>query len=126
MLTQGLGHQLGVFHDLEGVHQAGGQALDPGGGQLLAGEVGDVAGDLGRQLVPLLDAGESRREDDRYLFLETLLSARQVFYLSYVGRSIRDNSQILPSVLVSELLDSIDRGFAEADPIPQNSLTSGE
>jgi exodeoxyribonuclease V gamma subunit len=45
------------------------------------------------------------RDDDRYLFLEALLSARDVFYLSYVGQSIRDNSAIPPSVLVSELLD---------------------
>jgi exodeoxyribonuclease V gamma subunit len=45
------------------------------------------------------------RDDDRYLFLEALLSARDVFYLSYVGRSIRDSSPIPPSVLVSELLD---------------------
>lgn len=45
------------------------------------------------------------RDDDRYLFLEALLSAREVFYLSYLGRSIRDNSALPPSVLVSELLD---------------------
>ena len=49
------------------------------------------------------------RDDDRYLFLEALLSARDVFYVSYVGRSIRDNSPLPPSVLVSELLD-----YAEA------------
>lgn len=54
-------------------------------------------------------AGDSsRREDDRYLFLETLLSARDRFYISYVGQSIRDNSKRLPSVVVSELLDFID------------------
>lgn len=53
----------------------------------------------------------SRRADDRYLFLEALLSARDVFYLSYVGRSIRDNSTIPPSVVVSELLDYISQGF---------------
>jgi exodeoxyribonuclease V gamma subunit len=47
----------------------------------------------------------SRRNDDRYLFLEALLSARRYFYLSYVGQSIQDNSEIPPSVLVSELLD---------------------
>ena len=47
----------------------------------------------------------NRRDDDRYLFLETLLSARDVFYVSYVGQSSRDNSAIPPSVLVSELLD---------------------
>lgn len=49
----------------------------------------------------------SRREDDRYLFLEALLSARKVFYLSYVGRDIRDNAVMPPSVLVSELLDYV-------------------
>ena len=53
----------------------------------------------------------SRRRDDRYLFLETLLSARRCFYLSYVGQNIRDNSILPPSVLVSELLDMVDRGF---------------
>jgi exodeoxyribonuclease V gamma subunit len=47
----------------------------------------------------------SRRLDDRYLFLETLLSAREVFYLSYVGRSVRDNAELPPSPLVSELID---------------------
>ncbi|MDG6895908.1 exodeoxyribonuclease V subunit gamma [Volucribacter amazonae] len=46
-----------------------------------------------------------RREDDRYLFLEALLSAQQQFYLSYVGRSIIDNQRKEPSVLVNQLLD---------------------
>jgi exodeoxyribonuclease V gamma subunit len=53
----------------------------------------------------------SVRDDDRYLFLEALLSARDVFYVSYVGQSIKDNSALPPSVLVSELLDYLDRGF---------------
>ncbi len=53
----------------------------------------------------------SRRDDDRYLFLEALLSARHQFYISYVGRSIRDNAMLLPSVLVSELQDYIEQGF---------------
>jgi exodeoxyribonuclease V gamma subunit len=48
----------------------------------------------------------STRDDDRYLFLEALLSARDVFYVSHIGQSIRDNSKLPPSVLVSELLDS--------------------
>ena len=47
----------------------------------------------------------STRDDDRYLFLEALVSARDVFYLSYIGQSIRDNKALPPSVLVSELLD---------------------
>lgn len=53
----------------------------------------------------------SRRKDDRYLFLETLLSAREKLYISYVGQSLRDNAPIPPSVLVSELLDAVERGF---------------
>jgi exodeoxyribonuclease V gamma subunit len=47
----------------------------------------------------------SIRDDDRYLFLEALLAARECLYISYVGQDIRDNSVIPPSVLVSELLD---------------------
>jgi len=53
----------------------------------------------------------SRREDDRYLFLEAILSAREKLYISYVGQNIRDNSKIPPSVVVSELLDYIRQGF---------------
>ncbi|MBU4100528.1 MAG: exodeoxyribonuclease V subunit gamma [Proteobacteria bacterium] len=52
-----------------------------------------------------------RRNDDKYLFLEALISARKKLYISYVGQSIEDNSQIPPSVVVSELLDYIKEGF---------------
>jgi exodeoxyribonuclease V gamma subunit len=54
----------------------------------------------------------SRREEDRYLFLEALLSARDRFIISYTGRSIDDNHIIPPSVLVSELLDYVDSAYA--------------
>ncbi|MDM8561212.1 exodeoxyribonuclease V subunit gamma [Candidatus Parabeggiatoa sp. HSG14] len=53
----------------------------------------------------------SRRQNDRYLFLESLLSARNYYYISYVGQSIHDNTVMPPSVLVSELLDYISKGF---------------
>ena len=53
----------------------------------------------------------SRRNDDKYLFLESIISARQKLYISYVGQSIQDNSKIPPSVLVSELLDVVESGF---------------
>jgi exodeoxyribonuclease V gamma subunit len=49
----------------------------------------------------------SRRNDDKYLFIEAIISARNKFYISYVGQSIRDNARIAPSVLVSELMDYI-------------------
>ncbi|MBC8316621.1 MAG: exodeoxyribonuclease V subunit gamma [Desulfobulbaceae bacterium] len=51
----------------------------------------------------------SRRNDDRYLFLEALLSARKQFYVSFVGQSVRDDSVLPPSVLVSELLEYVSR-----------------
>jgi exodeoxyribonuclease V gamma subunit len=53
----------------------------------------------------------SRRDDDKYLFLESIISARNKLYISYVGQSIQDNSRIPPSVLVSELMDTIEKGF---------------
>lgn len=61
--------------------------------------------------VPKQPGDRSRRQNDRYSFLEALLAARQVFYLSYVGNSIHDNSIIPPSVVVSELLETIETGF---------------
>ncbi|MFF7705974.1 exodeoxyribonuclease V subunit gamma [Pseudomonas sp. NPDC007930] len=56
----------------------------------------------------------SRREDDRYLLLEALLSARDQLYVSWVGRNIRDNSERVPSVLVSQLRDHLSAGWALA------------
>ena len=49
----------------------------------------------------------SRRDDDRQLMLDALLSARRVLYLSWAGRSQRDNQEQPPSVLVSQLRDHI-------------------
>lgn len=53
----------------------------------------------------------SRRDDDRYLFLEALLSARDRLSVSWVGRDQRDNGERPPSVLVGELLDYIELGW---------------
>ncbi|MBA2352656.1 MAG: exodeoxyribonuclease V subunit gamma [Pseudomonadota bacterium] len=53
----------------------------------------------------------ARRDDDRGCFLDALLAARDVFYLSYSGRSLRDNAQLAPSIVVGELLDYLGRGF---------------
>ena len=53
----------------------------------------------------------SKRNDDKYLFLEALLSARNKLYISYVGQSVQDNTRIHPSVLVSELIDYVQDGF---------------
>ncbi|WP_462321437.1 exodeoxyribonuclease V subunit gamma [Halochromatium sp.] len=53
----------------------------------------------------------SRREDDRYLFLEALLAARERLVISWVGRSIRDNSERPASVLVGQLRDHLAAGW---------------
>ncbi|MGB2942984.1 MAG: exodeoxyribonuclease V subunit gamma, partial [Candidatus Macondimonas sp.] len=47
------------------------------------------------------------REDDAYLFLEAIVSARQVLYLSYNGRDAHDYSERPPSVLLDQLLDTL-------------------
>jgi exodeoxyribonuclease V gamma subunit len=77
-------------------------------------------GQYPRNIVPMgfdLMAGHrqrgdrSRRDEDRYLFLEALLSARERLYISYIGQDIHDNSEKMPSVLVSELLNYCQQSF---------------
>lgn len=72
-------------------------------------------GDYPRQTVPVgfdlmrssqtRKGDRSRRLDDRYLFLEAILSARSHLHLSYLGFSQKDNSPRSPSVLLSEFLE---------------------
>ena len=51
------------------------------------------------------------RDEDRYLFLETLLSARSKFIITYTGISIQDNSKIPCAGVISELMDTMDQSF---------------
>lgn len=51
----------------------------------------------------------SLRADDRYLFLEVLLAARERLSLSYVGHSVQDNTEKPPSVVLTELSSVIDQ-----------------
>jgi len=53
----------------------------------------------------------SRREDDRYLFLEAVCSAEDKLYISYRGRDSRENNELQPCVLVSELRDYLANGY---------------
>jgi len=59
----------------------------------------DLVNHLGRQI-----GDRSRRGDDRYLFLEAILSARQALYLSYQGKGIRDNKSREASLVLNEFL----------------------
>ncbi len=53
----------------------------------------------------------SRRGDDRYLFLEALISARKSLYLSYQGRNIRNNNEKQPSLVLKELMGYLEQGY---------------
>ena len=66
----------------------------------------------------------SRREDDRYLLLEALLSARDRLYISWVGRSISDNSERPPSVLVGQLRDHLHAGWRWQEPLAAAALNT--
>ena len=63
-------------------------------------------------------------EQDRYLFLENLLSARQGIYLSYVGQSNRQDTDFPPSVVLREFVDYLEEyyGINEDDIIRKHPL----
>ena len=67
----------------------------------------------------LLEAEKRRgdrevKESDKYLFLESFLSAQKFFYLSYIGKNTADNGTLSPSILIDELLDYIETSFEGA------------
>lgn len=57
----------------------------------------------------------SRREDDRYLFLEALLSARERLYISWQGKRATDHEDQPPSVLVAQLMDYLNTSWTLPD-----------
>lgn len=48
------------------------------------------------------------RNEDRYLFLEALMSARDVLHVSYVGEGVRDGKPRNPAAPLAELLQFLD------------------
>ncbi len=85
---------------------------------LLGMNDGDYPRPVKRNDFDLMQAGyrpgdRSRRDDDHYLFLEALLAARDKLVLSWVGFSIRDNSEKPPSVLLGQLLDYLQAAYPE-------------
>ena len=46
--------------------------------------------------------------DERYLFLEAILSAKSQLYISYIGKNIHNNSEMFPSLFVNELQHYLD------------------
>lgn len=61
-----------------------------------------------------------RRLDERNVMLDLLLAARDGLQLSYVGRSVRDNAPLPPSVLLAELLELLLPALAAA---PQDAAS---
>ncbi len=61
---------------------------------------------LGKEV---LAGDRSLKENDKQRFLETILSARDFLYLSYIGRSSKDNSELPPSIVLDELLDYLEK-----------------
>ena len=62
-------------------------------------------------LTPVKLGDRSRRGDDRYLFLEAIISARKALYLSFQGRNIKNNNERQPSIVLKELMDYLCQGY---------------
>jgi exodeoxyribonuclease V gamma subunit len=81
-----------------------------------------VSFDLMRTAGARRKGDRSREQDDRYIFLETILSARNWLHISYVGRDIEKNSTIPPSSLVDELVEYITANCSNQRDSIVNSL----
>ena len=64
----------------------------------------------------------STRDDDRQAFLDALLGARDRLIITYIGQSIATNAERPPSVVVSELLDSLGNDAAAAKVVVKHPL----
>ncbi len=60
-------------------------------------------------------------ERDRYLFLETLLAARERIFLSYVSRDAKSGDELKPSSVIHEL-QFIMRGFVDANALAKMTI----
>ncbi len=63
------------------------------------------------------------KENDKHLFLETLLSAQKYLYISFTGQSVKDNSNLPPSILVDELLDYIESSSEQPTEVREQLIT---
>jgi len=54
---------------------------------------------------------KQERQEDQYLFLESLLSARDRLIITYTGMGIKDNAPIPCSGVVAQLMDVIEESF---------------
>ena len=73
---------------------------------------------------PKIMGDRNNREDDRFLFLQLLSACQQHFYISYVGKSVKDNSELSPSIVVHELLQSISAYFPNQQQCAEQFINS--
>lgn len=78
-------------------------------------------------LQPNVIGDRSRRGDDKYLFLEAIISARKALYLSFQGRNIKKNSAKEPSVVLKELMNYLSLAYGwsfdlSADDVGANQI----
>lgn len=68
----------------------------------------------------------NRKYEDRNLFLESIVAAQQVHYVSYIGQSPVDNDVIPPSTIVNEWMDEVagSSGRQKDEVIVKESLHS--
>ncbi|ORM38514.1 exodeoxyribonuclease V subunit gamma [Francisella endosymbiont of Ornithodoros moubata] len=66
----------------------------------------DLMARLGRKT-----GDRTKRDDDRYLFLESILSARDYLYISYIGRSVKTNTEQQPSLILKELISYLQSNY---------------
>ena len=66
----------------------------------------DLMANSGRQI-----GDRSRRLEDRYLFLEAIISTRESLYLSYQGNDVTNNSERQPSLVLAEFMDMLENSY---------------
>lgn len=62
----------------------------------------------------------NRKDNDKNLFIETILSARKYLFISYIGRKADDNTVIPPSSVIDSLLGYIETGLNEEIDLYKN------
>lgn len=64
----------------------------------------------------------SRRNEDRYLFLEAILSARESLWLSYKSRDQKNDEALTPSVVLAEFMDFIEDNVVLSGALDKNHI----
>ena len=60
------------------------------------------------------------KNNDKHLFLETVMSAREYLYISYTAANPKDGAQLPASSMVDELIDYVARGMQQDTEVIKN------